>query len=334
MPLSKFPRFPLAHLPTPLEPLERLRRHLAKDDRCPRLYIKRDDCTGLALGGNKTRKAEFLIGAARAAGATVVVTEGGLQSNHVRQIAAAAAKAGLKCHLVLDHQVPIMTSLYRENGNMLLDRVLGAVVHLCEAGQMRADAIERLLPALKKDGEVPYHIPVGGSNETGALGYAAAALELQQQAKQAGIAIDRVLFSTASGGTQAGLVVGMALADASTQVLGIDVENEADSLLADVRRIADACAHKIGLKRPLRGDAFAIRSGYAGGGYGIPTPGMIEAVELLARLEGIVLDPVYSGKAMAGLIDLVRAGHFGADETIVFIHTGGTAAMFAYADRF
>lgn len=334
MPLSKFPRFPLAHLPTPLEPLDRLRRHIAKDGMCPRLYIKRDDCTGLALGGNKTRKAEFLIGAARAAGATCVVTEGGLQSNHVRQTAAAAARAGLKCHLVLNRNVPIETEIYRENGNMLLDRVLGAVVHLCEAGQARADAVERLLPALKRDGEVPYHIPIGGSNEIGALGYAVAALELQQQAKDSGIAIDRVLFSTASGGTQAGLVVGMALADASTQVLGIDVENEADSLLVDVRRIADACAHKVGLTRALRDDAFTIRSGYAGEGYGIPTSAMIEAVGLLARLEGIVLDPVYSGKAMAGLIDLVRSGQFGADETIVFIHTGGMPAMFAYADRF
>jgi L-cysteate sulfo-lyase len=334
MPLSKFPRFRLAHLPTPLEPLDRLRRHLAKDAGCPRLYIKRDDCTGLALGGNKTRKAEFLLGAARAAGATTVITEGGLQSNHVRQIAAAAAKAGLACHLVLNQNVPIETAIYRENGNLLLDRVLGATVHVCAPGQSRADTIARLLPVLTKDGVVPYVIPTGGSNEIGALGYAAAALELQQQAKDAGIAIDRVLFATASGGTQAGLVVGMALADAGTQVLGIDIENEADSLLDDVRKIADACAHQVGLKRALRDDAFAIRSGFGGDGYGIPTPGMIEAVGLLARLEGIVLDPVYSGKAMAGLIGLIRAGHFGADETIVFIHTGGMPAMFAYADRF
>ena len=331
MPLSKFPRFPLAHLPTSLEPLERLRNHLGGG---PRLYIKRDDCTGLALGGNKTRKAEFLIGAARAAGATAVITEGGLQSNHVRQTAAAAAKAGLACHLVLNRNVPIETAIYRENGNMLLDRVLGATVHVCAPGETRADAIARLLPALKKDGAVPYVIPTGGSNEVGALGYAAAALELQQQAKDAGIAIDRMLFSTASGGTQAGLVVGMALTGASTQVLGIDVENEAETLLADVRRIAEACASNVGLKWALRDDAFEIRSGYAGDGYGIPTPGMIEAVGLLARLEGIVLDPVYSGKAMAGLIGLVRAGHFGADETIVFVHTGGMPAMFAYADCF
>lgn len=331
MPLSKFPRYPLAHLPTPLEPLDCLRRHLGGG---PLLYIKRDDCTGLALGGNKTRKAEFLIGAARAAGATAVVTEGGLQSNHVRQTAAAAARAGLKCHLVLNRNVPIETAIYRENGNMLLDRVLGATVHVCALGQTRADAIARLLPQLKKDGEVPYVIPTGGSNETGALGYAAAALELQQQAKDAGIAIDRVSFATSSGGTQAGLAVGMAMAEAGTQVLGIDIENEAETLLADVRRIAEACASQVGLKRAFRNEAFEIRSGYAGEGYGIPTPGMIEAVGLLARLEGIVLDPVYSGKAMAGLIDLIRAGHFGADETVVFIHTGGMPAMFAYADCF
>jgi L-cysteate sulfo-lyase len=330
MPLSNFPRFALAHLPTPLEPLDRLRRHIGG----PRLYIKRDDCTGLALGGNKTRKAEFLIGAALAAGATTIISEGGLQSNHVRQTAAAAAKAGLKCHLVLDHHVPIGTAIYRENGNLLLDRVLGAVTHLCAGGETRADKIARLLPSLRADGEVPYYIPTGGSNETGALGYAAAALELLQQAREAGIAIDRVLFATASGGTQAGLVVGMALAEARLQVLGIDVEGEADALGGDVRNVAEACARKVGLPRALRDDAFEICRGYAGPGYGIPTPGMLEAVGLLAKLEGIVLDPVYTGKAMAGLIDLVRSGHFAADETIVFIHTGGMPAMFAYADCF
>jgi L-cysteate sulfo-lyase len=330
MPLSNFPRFALAHLPTPLEPLTRLRQHIGG----PKLYIKRDDCTGLALGGNKTRKAEFLIGAALSEGATVIVSEGGLQSNHVRQTAAAAAKAGLKCHLALDHPVPIDTAIYRESGNMLLDRVLGAVTHLCGAGETRADVVARLLPRLRAEGEVPYYIPTGGSNETGALGYAAAALELLHQSKEAGIAIDRVLFATASGGTQAGLVVGMALADARLQVLGIDIEGEADALAADVRKIAEACVRKIELPRALRDDAIEICRGYAGPGYGIPTPGMIEAVQLMATLEGIVLDPVYTGKAMAGFIDLVRSGHFAADETIVFIHTGGMPAMFAYADHF
>ena len=256
--LSDFPRFRLAHLPTPLEPLERLRRHIGGG---PRLYIKRDDCTGLALGGNKTRKAEYLVGAALAADATAVVTEGGLQSNHVRQTAAAAAKAGLKCHLVLDHQVPIDTALYRENGNMLLDRMLGAAVHLCASGETRAEAVARLLPRLREQGESPYHIPTGGSNETGALGYAAAALELLAQAKAVGIAIDRVVFATASGGTQAGLIVGMALAKARTQVLGIDIENEADALLLEVRKVADACARKVGLAGALPDDAFHIRRG-------------------------------------------------------------------------
>lgn len=330
MPLSKFPRFALAHLPTPLEPLDRLRRHIGG----PRLFIKRDDCTGLALGGNKTRKAEFLIGEALAIGATAIVTEGGLQSNHVRQVAAGAAKAGLTCHLVLDHKVPIGTSLYRENGNMLLDRVLGAIVHLCAQGETRAEAVARLLPQLRAAGETPFHIPTGGSNATGALGYAAAMLELQQQAKQQGIAIDRVVMTTASGGTQAGLVVGAALAESGVRILGIDIENEADALLAEVRGIAEACARKIGLKRELPDEAFAIQRGYAGAGYGIPTPGMLEAVGLLARLEGIVLDPVYTGKAMAGLIDLARSGRFDPGETIVFIHTGGMPAMFAYADCF
>lgn len=330
MPLSNFPRFVLAHVPTPLEPLARLRQHIGG----PRLYIKRDDCTGLALGGNKTRKAEFLVGAALAEGATVIVSEGGLQSNHVRQTAAAAAKAGLKCHLVLDHHVPIETAIYRQNGNLLLDRVLGAVTHLCTTGETRADLIARLLPRLQAEGEVPYYIPTGGSNEVGALGYAAAALELLQQSKEAGISIDRVLFATASGGTQAGLVVGMALADARLQVLGIDIEGEADTLAADVRKIMEACARKLELPRALSDDTVEICRGYAGPGYGVATPGMLEAVRLMAKLEGIVLDPVYTGKAMAGLIDLVRSGHFAADETIVFIHTGGVPAMFAYADHF
>jgi len=334
MPLPDFPRFPLAHLPTPLEPLDRLRAHLAQDRPCPRLYIKRDDCTGLAFGGNKTRKAEFLIGAALAEGATCLVTEGGLQSNHVRQTAAAAAKAGLRCHLVLNHNVPISTALYRENGNMLLDRVLGATVHLTSYHETRADAVARLVPTLRAAGEVPYVIPTGGSDETGALGYAAAALELLEQAKASGITIDRVLFASASGGTQAGLIVGMALAQARAQVLGIDVENEADALLTEVRQIAQAAAHKVGLQATLAGDAFEIARGYAGAGYGIPTDAMREAVELLARLEGIILDPVYAGKAMAGLIDLVRTRRIGADETVVFIHTGGMPAMFAYADCF
>ena len=335
MPLPDFPRVPLAHLPTPLEPLDRLRAHLARElGGCPRLFIKRDDCTGLALGGNKTRKLEYLIGAALAEGATSVVSEGGLQSNHVRQTAAAAARHGLKCHLVLNHNVPIDTAIYRESGNIFLDRLLGATIHRCAPDEARADAIQRLLPQLSAAGETPYYIPTGGSNAVGSLGYIDAALELQQQAKEAGIALDRVLFASASGGTHAGLIVGMALAGSRTEVLGVDVEGDPETLLAEVRAVADECAEMVRLKQPLGSEAFRLARGYAGEGYGIPSAGMREAVTLLARLEGIILDPVYVGKAMAGLIGMIRAREIAASDTIAFIHTGGMPAMFAYADSF
>jgi len=330
MHLPDFPRYPLVHGATPLEPLERLRQHLGG----PRLYIKRDDCTGLALGGNKTRKLEFLIGEALKTGATAVVSEGGLQSNHVRQTAAAAAKAGLKCHLALNRNVPIDTPIYRSSGNLLLDRLLGAEVHFCAAGETRAARSETLLAELRGRGEVPYYIPTGGSTGTGALGYAALMLELLQQAKDLSIAIDRIVVASSSGGTQAGLVVGRALAEADVPILGVDVDGEPEELLAMVRSVARDCAEKVGLRRDLPDAAFELVCGYAAPGYGMPNSEMIEAVRLTARLEGILLDPVYSGKALAGLIGMIRQGRFGADETIVFIHTGGAPALFAYADLF
>jgi L-cysteate sulfo-lyase len=330
MHLPEFPRFPLVHATTPLEPFERLRRHLGG----PRLYIKRDDCTGLALGGNKTRKLEFLIGEALQTGATAIVSEGGLQSNHVRQTAAAAAKAGLPCHLVLNRNVPIDKPIYQSSGNLLLDRLLGAVTHICAEGETRAARIEALLSELRSRGEVPYYIPTGGSTGTGALGYAALMLELLQQARDLGITIDRIVVASSSGGTQAGLVVGRALAEADVPILGVDVDGEPDELLAMVQSVARDCAEKIGLRRDLPHGAFELVRDYAAPGYGLPNPGMIEAVTLLARLEGILLDPVYSGKAMAGLIGMIRQGRFGTDETVVFIHTGGVPALFAYADLF
>jgi L-cysteate sulfo-lyase len=328
--LPDFPKFRIAHLPTPLEPLHRMRKHLNG----PRLYIKRDDCTGLALGGNKTRKLEFLIGDAIRKGATTVVTEGGLQSNHVRQTAAAAAKAGLQCHLVLDHQVPINTPLYAGNGNILLDRLLGAKTHLCASGETRADAVERLTAELRARGAAPYVIPTGGSNEIGALGYVSAALELLQQARDSGLSIDRVVFPTGSGGTQAGLIVGLALAMAEVSATGIDIDGDADALAAHIDEVVAHCTTSVGLAGGSGLRPPDIVRGFAGPGYGIPTPGMIEAVNLAATLEGIVLDPVYTGKAMAGLIDMIRSGEFAADETIVFIHTGGAPGLFAYADSF
>jgi len=330
MHLQEFPKFPLVHAPTPLEPLERLQQFLGG----PRLYIKRDDCTGLALGGNKTRKLEFLVGEALKSGTTAIISEGGLQSNHVRQTAAAAAKVGLKCHLVLDHSVPIDTAIYRTGGNFLLDRLLGAVTHICVAGEMRAAKIDALASNLRARGEVPYYIPTGGSNEVGALGYVSLMLELLQQAKDSRLSFGKIVVASASGGTQAGLVIGKELAQADLTVMGIDVDGDPDTLLAIVQSIAKECALKVGLRQGIRADAYELVRGYATPGYGLPNPGMIEAVKLMASLEGILLDPVYTGKAMAGLIDMVRMGRFGKDETVVFIHTGGTPALFAYADCF
>jgi len=330
MHLKEFPRFPLIHAPTPLEPLDRLRKVLGG----PRLYIKRDDCTGLALGGNKSRKLEFLLGEALKTGATAIISEGGLQSNHVRQTAAAAAKAGLKCHLVLDRNVPIDTPAYRSSGNLLLDRLLGATTHICAAGETRAARIDALILELRAQGEIPFYIPTGGSTAIGALGYASLMIELLQQAKDLGLVFDRLVVASSSGGTQAGLVVGRELAQADVAVMGVDIDGEPDELLTMVQSVANECALKLGLRQGVRPDAYELVRGYAAPGYGLPNPGMIEAVKMMASLEGILLDPVYTGKAMAGLIDMIRKGQFGKDETVVFIHTGGMPALFAYADCF
>ncbi len=329
MELDEFPRYPLAHLPTPLEPLERLSEHLGG----PRIFIKRDDCTGLASGGNKTRKLEFLLGHARRQGATCLVTVGGVQSNHVRQTAAAAAKAGLGCHLALDRAVAAQGPGYEATGNAFLDRLLGARVHLCAPGEGRADLAVRIVEELRGRGEVPYFIPAGGSCPLGALGYVGCALEIVEQARGLDLAIDRVVVASGSGGTQAGLVVGFVRANADIETLGVDIDDEPERVRGDVAGIAEGCAGLLGLETPGRDDMVVI-GGYAAPGYGLPNPGMVEAVRLLARLEGIVLDPVYSGKAMAGLIDMARDGRIAADETIVFVHTGGLPALFAYTQAF
>jgi D-cysteine desulfhydrase family pyridoxal phosphate-dependent enzyme len=319
----------LAHLPTPLEPLERLGDFLGG----PRLYVKRDDCTGLAMGGNKTRKLEFLLGEAREQGATAVVTEGGRQSNHVRQTAAAAAKAGLACHLALDNAVPPPDRSFEVSGNIFLDRLLGARISFCEPGQSRRELASRIVEELRGQGETPYFIPTGGSSGVGALGYAGCALEIVDQAHHQDLAIDRIVVASGSGGTLAGLLVGFAMADSGAIVLGIDIDDEPERVADDTAEIARDCAALVGLDGPDR-DQVVVVEGYAAPGYGLPNPAMIEAVRLVARLEGILLDPVYSGKAMAALIDMVRREVIGADETIVFVHSGGMPALFAYTSAF
>jgi L-cysteate sulfo-lyase len=328
MHLARFPRVKLCHAPTPLEFMPNLTRALGG----PQLWVKRDDCTGIATGGNKNRKLEFLMGEALAQGATHVVTQGAVQSNHVRQTAAVAAKLGLKCSAVLEHRIVTNDTDYRDNGNVLLDRLMDLNIEYRDAGTDMQAALEEVGARLRDAGEAVYLIPGGGSNPTGALGYAHVALELLAQANDMGLRIDRVVHPTGSAGTQAGLVTGLEALNSGIAVLGICVRAPRDKQEENVHRLAEATAAKLGLVGGIRREAVVANSDYVGAGYGIPTPGMIEAVRMLARLEGLFLDPVYTGKAMAGLIDLCRKGEFGKDENVVFLHTGGQAGLFAYRE--
>jgi L-cysteate sulfo-lyase len=330
MHLTRIPHIALAHRPTPLEPLARLTEALGG----PRLLVKRDDCTGLAGGGNKTRKLEYLLANALAEDADTVITAGGVQSNHVRQTAAAAARLGLEAHLVLARIVPGRDAVYEHTGNVLLDRLLGAHVHLHPADCDRAAVMAALAEELRTSGRRPYVIPVGGSNGLGALGYAACAGEIDAQAQALGLAVDAVVLPCSSGGTQAGLVTGFARLGAETRVIGIDVDAGADRLHGVVQALAEDVAALLELDGGVPADAVKIEAGYAGEAYGLPTAEMVAAVELTARTEGLILDPVYTGKAMAGLVGLIRDGAFRRDDTVVFLHTGGLPALFAYPSEF
>lgn len=330
MHLSRFPRVKLTHAPTPLHPLENLTRHLGG----PRLWIKRDDCTGLASGGNKTRKLEFLMGEARAQGTDHVITQGAVQSNHVRQTAAAAAVLGMKCTALLEHRIGTNDRDYLGSGNVLLDHLFGARLEQRPGGSDMQAELEKLGERLRAEGAKPYLIPGGGSNPVGALGYVTCAIELLGQANDLGLRIDHVVHATGSTGTQAGLVAGLEGLNTGIPVLGISVRAPREAQEANVHRLAQATAEYIGVRGGVDRSAIHANSDYVGDGYGVPTPGMIEAVELTARLEGILLDPVYSGKGMAGLIDLVRRGRFRPDENVVFLHTGGSVGLFGYVNTF
>lgn len=328
--LSRFSRIHLAHLPTPLEPLERLSDHLGG----PRLYVKRDDCTGLATGGNKTRKLEFLLAEAIDEGCDTIVTEGGRQSNHVRQTAAAAAKLGLACELVQQEAHFWDDPEYDVTGNLFLDRLLGANLHAVPGEADRKPGMARVAEAIRLRGGKPYVIPAGGSTPLGGLGYAGCAFEITAQAEALDIAVDHIVLASGSGGTQGGLVAGLAALGGAIPALGIDIDADPHGVRARVRAIAEGTAALLGVAGGVPEGAVAVNSDYAGEAYGAPTEAMIEAVTLLARLEGLLLDPVYSGKAMAGLIDLTRQGFFKAGDTVVFIHTGGMPALFAYRGAF
>lgn len=324
------PRIPLGHLPTPLEELPRLTRALGG----PRLFIKRDDQTGLATGGNKTRKLEYLIGEALAQKAEVVITQGATQSNHARQTAAAAARLGLACEILLENRTGSTELDYLNSGNVLLDRLLGATLQRYPAGTDMDAAMAARADELRAQGKRPYVIPGGGSNPVGALGYVTAALELVEQANNAGLDIRLLVTATGSTGTQAGLVAGLQGCRSGIPVLGICVRTPRAIQEEKVHALAQRTAELLGVPNAVAREQVVANSDYVGAGYGVPTEGMFDALELVARTEGILLDPVYSGKAMAGLIDLVRRGQFRRDDDVVFLHTGGTAGLFGYVHAF
>ncbi|MDH3317839.1 MAG: D-cysteine desulfhydrase [Gammaproteobacteria bacterium] len=330
MHLSRFPRVRLCHAPTPLEPMANLSKILGG----PNLFVKRDDCTGLATGGNKTRKLDFLMGEAIDWGADCVVTQGAVQSNHCRQTAAAATRLGLGCYVLLERRVPNVAASYEVTGNVFLDQLFGAEIRFCEPGKDMNAAAEALGEELAAKGKKPYVIPGGGSNPTGALGYVSCALEMLIQANDRGLHIDYVVHATGSAGTQAGLVVGLKGSNSGIRVQGISVRNPKDKQEQVVHDLAQRTAAHVGIKGGISREAIRADDGYVGPGYGQPTAEMVEAVKLTARSEGILLDPVYSGKGMAGLIGLVRGGRFEPNQNVVFVHTGGSAALFAYQDLF
>lgn len=328
--LEGFPRVPLAHLPTPLEPMDRLSAHLGG----PRIWVKRDDCTGLSGGGNKTRKLEFLMADALAQRADCVITQGATQSNHARQTAAAAAKLGLGCHILLEDRTGYTDTDYTENGNVLLDRLLGATVGRRPGGADMAAEMETLAASLRAEGRRPYIIPGGGSNPVGALGYVDCAVELLTQADAMGFEIDLLLHATGSSGTQAGLVAGLAAAESDVPLLGIGVRAPQEKQETMVHDLARRTMDHLGAGFEIPRDRVRANCEYVGPGYGLPTAAMQEAVRLLARFEGVLFDPVYSGKGLAGLIDLVRRGALEDARNVVFLHTGGSAALFGYPKLF
>jgi L-cysteate sulfo-lyase len=319
----------LGHWPTPLEPLDRLSEELGG----PRIWLKRDDCTGLAIGGNKTRKLEYLLGDALAQQADTVVTFGAVQSNHARQTAAACAKTGLICHQVLARSVANNNPRYESGGNVLLGQLLGAKTHLVDVDQSKTYT-EQLLKQLNEEGRSVYVIPAGGSNAIGALGYANCAAELAHQCQQHKIALTYVLHASSSAGTQAGLIFGLQQLKMNTHVQGINVyhqdpqalENRVSRLLTDMTKRFSSGA--------TSNNQIHVNHAYFGEGYGQPTKECLQAIKMVAQLEGVLFDPVYSGKALAAMIDQVTLGNLNAHSDVILLHTGGTPALNVYEEAF
>ena len=326
--LSEFPSVPLCHQPTPLEFMPRMSESLGG----PRLWIKRDDCTGLATGGNKTRKLEFLIADAIEKGADMVVTQGAVQSNHVRQTAAAACKFGLDCHALLERRVPDREDDYETTGNVLFAQMFGTSLEFRPAGlDMNAEALA-VTEKLAAAGRKPYFIPGGGSNETGALGYVSCAYELLDQIKANNLDVGWIVLATGSTGTHAGMLAGLHAAGSTIPVMGVSVRQPEDKQIAAVHKLAVLTAAQL-TDTPLGVEKVIVDDGYVGAGYGQPTQGTLDAINLIARREGLLFDPVYSGKGLAGMIGLVGQNFFESDKDVIFLHTGGAAALFAYCNQ-
>lgn len=319
--MNSIPRLRFAHLPTPIEELPRLSSTLGG----PRLLVKRDDQTGLALGGNKTRKLEFLVAEAQEQGARTLISAGAIQSNHCRQTAAAAARFGFECILVLTGDLPA-----RPSGNLTLDHLLGARIVNVADRKDRDRILQETFDRAAAEGKKPYLVPYGGSSPTGALGYAFAVEEVMKQ----GIEADWFVFGTSSGGTHAGLMLGQRVFGFKGKILGISIDECVEWLQENVSALATKAGEKMGERIGFAPADVAANADYCRAGYGVLTEAEREAVRLFARTEGLLLDPVYTGRAAAGLIDLIRKEFFKKDETVLFWNTGGQTALFAekYAD--
>ena len=324
MKYNHIPRQSLGFFPTPLIALSRLSKALDG----PTIFMKRDDNTGLALGGNKTRKLEFIMGDALAQGADCVITAGAAQSNHCRQTAAAAASLGLECHLVLGGEEPEQIS-----GNLLLDKIFGSHIHWAGANRKGED-IPKIVEQLTKQGKKPYVIPYGGSNELGALAFVEAFKELESQRESMDVLFTHIVFASSSGATQAGLMLGKKILNSPAQIVGINIDKgETDKVPFDQYTVAlaNSTASLIGADHQFSETDLTLNSDYVGEGYGVVGTLENEAIAMTAQTEGILLDPVYTGRAMGGLIDMIRSGKIKKTDRVLFWHTGGAPALFAYS---
>ncbi len=335
MPLTDFPRHPLTFGPSPIHPLPRLSEHLGGN---VEIWAKREDCnSGLAYGGNKVRKLEYLVPDALAKGCDTLVSIGGVQSNHTRQVAAVAAHLGLRCVLVQEHWVEWPDSVYDRVGNILMSRIMGADVRLSDAGFDIGfrPSLEEALASVESSGGTPYAIPAGASDHPlGGMGFAHWAMEVEQQERELGTFFDTIVVCSVTGSTQAGMIAGFATQDRPRRVVGIDGSATVQQTWDQIARIARNTAEAIGLGRPLADDEIELVDGYHAGIYGVPDAATIDAIRTVGRLEGMITDPVYEGKSMAGLIDMVRTGAISAGSKVLYAHLGGQPALNAYSGAF